>query len=181
MNELKIGQKVYIVASYTDRELKEDKITKIGRKYIHTTFDKFYKATLKEVENFGEAGKLYFSKKEYENEKKKERLISAVKLFANSYMIRESPLGDLEKIIQIIGNNKLKIGYLLKLIRLSTKNENLYTMSKKLGMSTVELSQIENNKLPIPENLIENLKKFYKIDEGIENTIKKIIKENRYD
>ena len=177
MNKLKIGQKVYITPSYADGKLLEDKITKIGRKYIHTVLDKFYRESLEEVENFAGTGKLYFSKEEYTNEKKKERLIAALKLFSSSYMIRELPLGDLEKITQVIGNNKLKIGYLLKSIRISLKDENLYTMACKLGMSTVELSQIENNKIKIPENLLERLKENYEISEEMEHSIKIVLGE----
>lgn len=88
--------------------------------------------------------------------------------------IKHKEFGDKSvEVFAIKLEKEWKIGDILKMIRISLENENMYMMACKLGLSTVELSQIENDKLEIPKDFIKNLKKFYKINPEIESKIKK--------
>lgn len=72
-------------------------------------------------------------------------------------------------------NSPRKIGRILKVIRIREGGD-LYNMACNFGISTPELSQIENNKAAIPADLLEKIKKYYKITDIEEKEIEILIK-----
>lgn len=99
---LKVGQEVYLSASYGRNGVKT--IEKIGRKYFYLKGrnQKFYLDTLEEADYIGRPDTVYLTKKDYDNRQKHAEL----SLFLNRYRFEKLSLEDLIKIAEITGGIK---------------------------------------------------------------------------
>lgn len=115
-NKLSVGQKVYLkpinnAARYGDKELKEQVIKKIGKKYFFVGSEesnnerfwtKFSIEELREVSNYSPDWELYFSKQEILDEQESDKLTSKIRNKFGSYGRLDLTLDQLRRIEEII-------------------------------------------------------------------------------
>lgn len=109
MNELTVGQKLYLVPSTLDcaknREPKEVTISKVGQKYFYLQEyqrNKYDIETLQEVNNFNYKGQCYFTLQEILNLREINSLYRKIREYFSGYREKEISLENLRKINELI-------------------------------------------------------------------------------
>ncbi len=114
MNKPQIGQKVYLkpindTARGGNKEIKERKILRIGRKYLEVwngeylhSAKKFHLDTLKEASDYSPDYQLYFSRQDIVNEEEAEELVKVIRNILGNWGKPELSLDQLRRIHEII-------------------------------------------------------------------------------
>ena len=97
-----VGQEVWTIAGYKNATLRENKVTKVGRKYVSTGKTQYHLDTLQEKVDYGEEGQLYITEQDYHDELELKRNKSEISSYFDFWTRRDISLEQTREILKIL-------------------------------------------------------------------------------